>query len=491
MKKAALIAVSVLLMTGIIRAQNIDDALRYSQVFYSGTARFNSMGGAFTALGAGLSSLSQNPAGIGVYRSSEMSFSPQLNNIRSTSYFGGNTSDYLYNFSLNQGGFVRNLIKNERSSGLISLNFGYSFNKTNNLNQNIQVSGINNSSSITDYWASISDGWTKYQLGDEEPVAAIAYDSWLIDTLSGSNTEYGTVFSNYGDNPPSVYGQSVKRSANYEGYLGEHAISLGGNYSNKIFFGATFGINTLRYSSYFEHIESTDVLLTSKFKSLNYIDYFEDKGTGFTLKLGLIAKPIEILRIGIAIHTPTFYKIDEYFYEDISSKFTDGDSYHAHNEPLRFNYALNTPFRFLTGIGVQIQKSGIITADYEYVDYSSAYFFQTGDGYNYSDKNNSIRESLKSTSNFRLGGEFRLNKFYFRSGYGYYGKPFKAGEENSGLDYRTISGGIGFRERNISIDFGYVNYKSTQLNFLYPAVDYTLKTNKNMFSLTMGFKFGS
>jgi len=496
MKKTALIIVSVFVLSGIIRAQNFEDALRYSQVFYSGTARFNSMGGAFTALGADLSSLSQNPAGIGVYRSSELSITPQLNYIRSTTDFNGNTSDYLYNFNLSQGGLVRNIISKGGNTGLISFNFGYSFNMTNNLNQNVIVSGINNSSSIADSWAEMSNGYYKYELGDNVSVAAIAFDAWIIDTLSGSNTEYGTVYSNYGDNPPSKYGQDMRRSTIYDGYLGEHAISFGGNYSNKIYFGATFGINTLRYSSYFEHIETANSSLPSEFKSMDYIDYFEDRGTGFTFKFGLIAKPVEMLRIGIAFHTPTYYKIDEYFYEDISSKFTDGKDYHANNDPLRFNYALNTPFRLLTGIGVQINKIALISADYEFVDYSSAYFFQTGDGYNYSDKNNDIREALKSTGNYRLGGEFRMNKLYFRSGYGYYGKAFKPVEDNANLDYRTISGGVGFREKSVSVDFGYVNYKSSQKNYLYqldsgfdPA-DYNLSTMKNMFSLTLSYKFG-
>lgn len=496
MRKIVLIMVSVFILSGIIRSQNIDDALRYSRVFYSGTARFNSMGGAFTALGADLSSLSQNPAGIGVYRSSELSLTPQLNYIRSTTDFDGKTSDYLYNFNLNQGGFVRNIISKGGTTGLISFNFGYSFNMTNNLNQNVMVSGINNSSSIADSWAELSNGFYKDELGDEAPVAAIAFDAWIIDTLPGSNTEYGTVYSNYGDNPPSRYGQDVRRSSVYDGYLGEHAISFGGNYSNKIFFGATFGINTLRYSSYFEHIETANSSLPSQFKSMDYIDYFEDRGTGFTFKFGLIARPVEMLRIGIAFHTPTYYKIDEYFYEDISSKFTDGQNYHFHNDPLRFNYALNTPFRLLTGVGVQIKKFAVLSADYEFVDYSAAYFFQTGDGYNYSDKNSDIREAFKSTGNFRLGGEFRYNKLYLRSGYGYYGKAFKPVEDNANLDYRTISGGVGFREKGVSVDFGYVNYKSSQKNYLYqldssfdPA-DFNLSTMKNIFSLTLSYKFG-
>ena len=174
MKKSVLIIISVFILSGIIRAQNLDDALRYSQVFYSGTARFNSMGGAFTALGADLSSLSQNPAGIGVFRSSELSLTPQLNYIRSNTDFDGKSSDYLYKFSLNQGGFVSNIISGKGTTGLISLNFGYSFNMTNNLNQNVLVSGINNSSSIADSWSEISNGYYKWELGDEVPVAAMA-----------------------------------------------------------------------------------------------------------------------------------------------------------------------------------------------------------------------------------------------------------------------------------------------------------------------------
>ncbi|MBE3085421.1 MAG: UPF0164 family protein, partial [Bacteroidetes bacterium] len=99
MKRISLIIIAVLSMFTGIFAQNVDDALRYSQVFYGGTARFMSMGGAFTALGGDMSSLSQNPAGIGVFRSSELTISPQLFHIKSSAGFNGITSDNLYNFN--------------------------------------------------------------------------------------------------------------------------------------------------------------------------------------------------------------------------------------------------------------------------------------------------------------------------------------------------------------------------------------------------------
>lgn len=491
MKRISLVIIMALTgLTGIF-AQNVDDALRYSQIFYGGTSRFMSMGGAFTALGGDLSSLSQNPAGIGVFRSSEISLSPQLMKIKTDAGFNGMYSDYIYNFNLSQAGFVSNIISNNQESGLIKLNFGYSFNKTNNLNQNIMIQGTSNNGSMADYWAETSED---ILYNDLEGPAGIAYDAWVIDTLTGSGGRgYGTVFSNYGDNPPSVYGQNIRRLISYEGYTGEHALSIGGNYSNKIFFGATLGISKLNYSSHFEHLETMDLDIPSRFENFNYTDHYENTGTGYSLKLGAIIRPVETVRVGLAFHSPTWYRINEYFYESISSNFTDGGQFDFENDPMRYNYALTTPFRALAGVAVQIKKIAILSADYEFVDYSTARFSETGDNYDYSEKNRIIKNTLRSTSNIRLGGEVRLNNLYLRTGYGYYGKAFQPGEDNSELDYSSISFGAGFREKNVYFDLAYTNYKYSQVYLLYdianPAIA-DLSTSKNMFTVTLGFKFG-
>ena len=495
MKRISVIVIAVFSMFSGILAQNVDDALRYSQIFYGGTARYMSMGGAFTALGGDISSLNQNPAGIGVFRASEVTITPQLFHINSTAGFNGLTSDHLYNFNLNQAGIVSNIISNNNETGLISLNFGYSFNKTNNLNQSINIQGISSSSSMADYWASWGEGT---YFSDLEGPAGIAYDAWVIDdTISGSGgISYETVFSNYGKNPPSVYGQTVRRLISYEGYTGEHSFSIGGNYSNKIFFGATLGISRLKYISHFEHLEFTDQALPSQFKNFTYTDHFTNTGTGYSLKIGAIIKPIEIVRIGLAFHSPTFYRIDETYYENITTNFTDGDHYEFNNDPLGYNYALTTPFRALAGVAVQIHKVALLSVDYEFVDYSTARFSETGDNYDYSEKNLNIKNNLQSASNIRLGAEYRLNKVYFRGGYGYYGKAFQPGEENGNLDYNSISFGTGFREKNVSIDFAFTNYKYSQNYVLYPLDSSfdpaiaSLSSGKNIFTVTFGYKFG-
>jgi hypothetical protein len=504
MKKIGILIIVILSVSAGLAAQTLDDALRYSQVFYGGTARFNSMGGAFTALGGDISSLSQNPAGLGIFRSSELTITPQLFSITTKAGFNGTTSDNIDKFNLPQIGLVATLISNKNETGLITLNFGYSFNKTNNLSQSVVIQGVNNTSSMADYWAALGNSGnngsgTFYQ--QLQGAEGNAFDAWVIDTITGSGgNKYGTVFSNYGDNSTSAYGQKVQRIITNEGYIGEHSFSIGGNYSNRLFFGATFGVSVLRFTSHYEHRESTDISNPNNFTDFTYTDHYEDKGTGYSVKFGAIYKPVDAVRIGLAFHSPTWYKIDSYQYNDITSHVFD-QPWEKASTPSRFNYALATPYRLLAGVAVQIQKIALLSADYEFVDYSSARFSETGDGFDYGPSNLEIRNTLKSASNIRVGGELRLSNIYLRAGYGLYGKPFQSGDANSNLNYNSISFGTGFREQNFSIDLSYTNFRYSQKYFLYPvgndaqgqpippAVS-NLNTMKNMFSLTIGYKFG-
>lgn len=501
MKRTALfLAAAFMIFTGAL-AQNVDDALRYSQGFYFGTARFMSMGGAFTALGGDLSTLSQNPAGIGVFRSSEISLSPQLFHSRTTANYNGATDDYLYNFNLGQAGIVTNVINGTGTSGLISLNIGYSFNKTNNLNSSVRIQGKSTTSSMADSWADQSWGYYKSELEENRPYGYMAYKVFLIDTLPFSDLEYGTVFSDYGENSQSVYGQDMRRLVTNEGYTGEHAFSIGGNYSNKIFFGATLGVSRLRFTEHYEHLEKADYELTYGFQNFTYAKRTENTGTGVSLKIGAILKPVESLRIGLAFHSPSFYKINSIQYDDIVTNFDGYSPDEFSFEPLRYNYALTSPFKALAGIAYQYKKIALLSLDYEFIDYSTARFSETGDNFDYGEKNLDIKNTLKPASNIRIGGEFRMDKLYLRGGYGYYGKAFVASNENGNTYHRLISFGAGFREQNLSIDFGYSNMSNSQTYTLYSLYSENATNNlkpvtaifdasKNIFTVTLGYKFG-
>jgi hypothetical protein len=496
MKKFGILVIMLFSVLTGVKAQNTDDALRYSQVFYSGSARFMSMGGAFTALGGDLSSISLNPAGTAIFRSSEFSLTPQLYyNTTSSVWNGSKSKDATSLFNLNQIGIVSNIISNNTEKGLVNLNIAYSYNKTNNFTENITISGISNNSSMADFWASRAEGYSKNDMPDD---AYAAYYTGLIDTLSGSNTSYGTVFSRYGDNPNSTYGQQIKRVITNTGYSGEHSFSIGANISNKFFLGTTLGISRIKYTGHIEHLESDVNNAIYDFNSFTYVDHLEATGTGYSLKLGTIIKPVEFLRIGLAVQSPTVYRITENYYDDLSvhfdTKVNNVDSYEYSNNPASYKYTLTTPLRVNAGLAFQINKLAIISADYEFVDYNMMRFSNAIDNQSFSTENNDIRQMFKSASNIRLGAELRLSNIYLRGGYGYYGKAFKSSTDNKNLDYNSVSFGVGFRQQNFYFDLGCAMLSSSRQYFMYSDPGYLepagLSTTRNTFTATFGYKFG-
>lgn len=497
MKKTALIIFFLAAALNAGLAQNVDDALRYSQIFYNGTARFNSMGGAFTALGGDISSLNQNPAGIGLFRSSEISISPQLFNFRSRTNFNNSiTDDYLYNFNLGQAGIVLNLINNQSTSGLITLNFGYSYTMTNNFEESIEIDGVSKRSSLLDYWAEKIDGIVDSTLSDNLNAADayLGWYTWLLDPLSGTYDTYGTAYTNYGKYDAD-YGKNMTRIITNSGYTGEHAISLGGNFSNNFFLGATLGITRLEYESKFEHTEKSDSVLASGFRDFNYSYYYRNWGTGYSLKVGFIYKPLEPLRIGFSFQSPTLFRISEYLNDNIVSHVDGRETTTQENEASWFKYSLTTPFRATLGVAYQLKKLGVISAEYEFVDYGMAKFAVVGDDeFDYTPKNQAIKNTLKSASNLRVGAEARLNRLYFRGGYGYYGKAYKTGDINDNSFYNSYSGGVGFREQNIYVDFGFTRISNTKNYILYSTENETPisnnSLNRNIFTVSFGYKFG-
>ncbi|MGD0582034.1 MAG: hypothetical protein ABR974_03710 [Bacteroidales bacterium] len=492
MKRSILTLISAFAIIAGAYSQNVDDALRYSQDFYGGTARAISMGDAFTSLGADLSAISINPAGTGMFRSMEISFTPQISyNSANSTFNGTKTSDYRYNLALPQIGIVGCLISHDRTSGLVALNFAYSYNAVNNYNANITMSGVSQNSSMADYWAKSSQGINYTNLTGG---AGIAFDTWIMDTISGSHgNTYGTTFSHYGDSTTSKYGQTITRVVTDDGYKGEHTFSVGANFSNKLFLGATLGITVIQYTGHYDHMENDINNTIFDFKDFAYTNHFEESGTGYSFKIGAIYRPIDLIRIGFAFHAPVPYRMHEYFYDNITSNFDNGDTYSSANEAMTYDYTLTTPMKLLGGISFQIRKVAIISADYEYIDYRQARFSNGSDGYDFSNENQSIQSILNSASNFRVGVEYRIGSVYIRGGYGYYGSAFAkgTGELNENMVYNSISGGVGFRQHNFYLDLAYSDLFYTQKYLMYdgqpdPAI---LQIGRNTFTATIGMKF--
>ncbi len=492
MKKILYTLTTILLSTGIY-AQNLVDALRYSDYRITGTARSTAMGNAFGALGADFSSLSTNPAGLGLYRSGEFILTSNIGKSNvDGSYLNAPANESKYNFSLDNIGYVAT-IKPASESGLVSLNFGVGFNRLKNYSMNMLAAGNNAQNSIlTGFTKRVND---EYLAPDDfDPYyEALAYDTYLMD-YDENNDEF------YNDLTDQGYGQSQQKTTNRSGYINEYLFSVAANFNHKIYVGATIGVHDLYFresTDLYEYDENNNI---NFFNSLNFKTDLRTSGTGFNFKLGAIFKPTDELRLGVAVHTPTFYRLHDNYSNTMLSNLTfDGkvESHTARSPYGEYDYDMETPLRFLFSAAYVIGKKGLVSIDYEIVDFSTIKL-RNGGSYNYqfTSENSDIAEAYKSVGNLHIGGEYRVtDNVSLRAGYENYPSAFKSyalekEQPNSNANYSALSAGMGFRQGGFFADIAYKHGLNEEHNTLYNGSNlakYDMKANN--FILSLGFKF--
>lgn len=464
-------------------SQNDMDVMRYSQITFGGTARFNSMAGSMGALGGDISTLSFNPAGIGVFRKSEFSFSPSLFlQTTSSTYKDMNNVDGRLNFNFGNIGIVVTFPLKNTTSGWNSLNFGFGYNRTNNFYNRITTSAPNKTSSLLDTYVDEAYGKKPKDLDDFS--TGLAYDAFLINPLLKNSTQYVHVIPHYGE--------LQTKNLETKGGMGDIDISFGGNYQDRLYIGATLGIVRLNYQEEYRFSETDEKDTIDGFKSFAYRQSLNSSGTGINFKVGVIAKATDWLRLGAAIHSPTKISMaDIYSYsfhsvlENISPPVHDAKSPEGN-----FNYIITTPFRAIGSIGFIINKRGLLNAEYEYVNYKNGYLSSTP--MVFSDVNRYIRKQYVSAGNIRIGGEMRFDPISLRLGYALYGSPFANGI-NKAADRASYTAGIGYRKNSFFLDAAFVLSKYRDYSYLYdPAFNNSsVKNDYTATSLifTIGFRF--
>jgi hypothetical protein len=485
MKK--LIFIISTLLPFLCAAQNQVDALRYSQSIFSGTARNNAMGGAFGALGGDFSSLSTNPAGLGIYRSSEFIFTPQFSyNSSSASYLDGTLDDYKFRMNFANVGFVATHVSG-REEGWITTSFAAGYNRLADFNHYVKIEGQNSSNSMTDYFAAIANGTNSNNLYDLSENIGMAWDSYLINPTNSDSTLYESALSRYG--------VVQTKDINTKGGMGEYVISLAGNYNNKLYIGGTLGIQSVRYVENSDYTESDPKDSIPYFKKFSYQNDLKTTGSGFNFKFGLIYRPTDWIRLGGAIHTPTFLNLHDDYSSSLQATFTDtvlgtGEKY---NSTLgSYDYELTTPFRAIGSIGFILGKFAIIGIEYEYVDYTSARL--RANDYPFRTENNAIETAYTATGNIKVGAEYKSGPFSLRGGYGFYGSPYKAGEINENATRSSYNAGFGIRNDDFYFDMAFTYSKGSEKYFLYdpsvvPVSAANIKNTNVGVMATFGFKF--
>lgn len=471
-----------LLTSSATFAQYATDALRYSEINQTGSARFQALGGNHASIGGDPSAISGNPAGLGFYNRSEFTISPAVTIAGTkTNYLGTDTkeSNGLFNIPqaslifASQPGFQR---KWKRSA------FGVSFSRQQSFQNGYAYGGRNNKSAYLDNvlenvnTARTSEADLKADFdanAQSGPIAysipAAYYQMYLINPTTALGPPYQAVDAN------SVVDQSGDFTS--KGSTSQWTFAYAGNLNDKFYLGGNVGFSRIRYeySSRFsdDYVNSPE---------LTYIDQFEDfvvKGTGVNLSLGAIYKFNPMFQIGGTLVSPTFSAIKETFSQSVSAGYVDGKVTGPDGNlitptytslpiaPNDFEYSLTGPLRGNLGATVFFQNKGFITGTVEYVGYSGmrarTSYLTSADNQNFkTDVKNEVMDTFRNAVNFRLGGEVRANIFRARIGGAYIADPYLTRTDGIDRSKLLFSAGVGVRTDRFFVDLAgtFTTYKS-------------------------------
>lgn len=483
----------------------------------NGTARYVGMGGAMEALGADISTIGSNPAGIGLFRSSQATISGGLvsqGDATTQPTFGGISAKIdgnKTNASFDQLGFVYVMRTGESNF----VNFAFNYHKSRNFDQLLTAGGLLDKASQNKLTA------MKYPYGNDYNWNAVDanYSSMLTPITNEKGEQVGLDYLN---GTEYLFGQYQK------GYIGEYDFNISGNLHDRVYLGLTVGLRDVNYrtnSYYTENLENNTT--AESWESLR-ID-----GTGFDIKAGVIFRPIENspFRVGLYVNTPTWYDLSLASANDVTMADQQGRA--DKGQSTNYDYKLYTPWKFGVSLGHTVANSLALGVTYEYADYGcidnrindGGYYNDWGYYYEESSSDHSMNDNTKSTlkgvSTLKFGLEYKpLPELSIRLGYNYVSpmfskQGFRDGSlQSPGVAYATstdytnwtatnrVTAGFGYQFKKWFVDLAY-QYSQTNGDF-YPFMSYisdsssadnciangTKVSNKrNQLLLTLGYRF--
>ncbi|MFN8356745.1 MAG: hypothetical protein U0Y10_19990 [Spirosomataceae bacterium] len=461
--------------TGVF-AQYAADAFRYSQTNVSGTARFQALGGNHSALGADLSSAAGNPAGIGMYSRSELNITPGASIIGTkTQYISTTTNEnkavpVFSNFGVVFAGDRRsNPVYGNWHGGALAVTYS----RQNSFQNRFGYFGLNNRSSMADSFveqanarganATTLDQEYNPNTNSSQSPESMYYQMYLINPDSKTD---GAPYSRFDKQSPTEQTGLFTST----GAVSQWNFAYGGNYDDKLYLGVALGIARFRYEY---KASQTDRYVGGKiFNSFTFGDDLSVQGKGINFSLGMIYKPVQNIRIGASLTTPTWYDVAETYNSSISVNLVGIPSTDNNGKPILikelspvstdpndFDYQITTPLKASGGIALFFGngKKGFISADAEYVAYDNIRVKTTtltsSGNANFEQSNRKdIQNTYKSVVNFKLGSEFRQGPMYYRGGVAYFADPYKVNVDNIDRTRLVYSAGLGYRNEGFYVD---------------------------------------
>jgi hypothetical protein len=450
--------------------QNLHEVVRYGTETLNGTARYQSLGGAFGALGGDLSAISNNPAGSTVFAFSEAGLTADIQSFKNDAvFFGNQESDQKSTFNIGQVGFVL-VLKNPSVSNWDKLAFGFNTQMVNNFNNKVYFEGTNTNRGLQTYFLAHANGVSyDFDLGDTRNISNeyvfqgnrgysaqqtyLALRSHLMNYDKDNNEYYvpGVFNENKGiDQTHLVYSTGGQRL---------YSLNFAGRYNEKLSIGANLNFYSIDYS---ETKETFDYYLdqeNSFIKEVLFQEELRTFGTGVSIQIGAIYQASKAFRLGFSYTSPTFYALEDEQMQALSVKSQDdldGEVYTEQIKPDVVNligpYYIRTPSKTQASAALVVGTSGFISADIGIKNYANANVSdEAGTGFGY--LNNRIVNDLASSTFMRVGGEKRFGDVSLRAGYWKEQSPYK----NTTIkeDFTGYSLGLGIRFGGSALDFSF------------------------------------
>lgn len=552
MKKIVLI-IFTSLTACFTQAQEISEAIRYAQDNLNGTARFRAMGGAFGALGGDLSSLNVNPAGSVIFSNNQAGATLSNFNIKNKSnYLGNNTVEQNNSLDLNQAGAVFVFKNTNSKSDWKKFSLAVNYENTNDFENSIVSAGTNQNNSIDQYFLSYANGnggvKTQYidsfyyshsldnsgnpilgtnglpienynllsnyfgnsqtsisnnldsyiyqYIGEVDGVdsfrnqqAFLGYEGFIINpsiTNDPNNRNYVSLV------PEGNYYQENEVSST--GYNGKISFNGATSYKDKLFLGINLNTHFVDYNQSSSFYEDNDAPLTSQYtvSRLRFNNDLYTYGNGFSFQLGAIIKATKEIRLGLAYESPTYYNLNDELTQSLRvvSEATNLNATNDLINPQVINayepYKLQTPSKVTGSFAYIFGKTGLLSIDYALKNYSNTQYKPNTD---FNAINDAMTNILDNTSELRMGGEYKIEKWSLRGGYRFEQSPYK--NQTAMGDLTGYSGGLGYNFGNTKLDLSYSTSKrgSNQRFFSQGFTDAaTINTTNNNVSLTVLFE---
>ncbi|GJM31710.1 MAG: hemin receptor [Saprospiraceae bacterium] len=468
-----------------LNAQNETDALRYSLFEYGGTARSIGAGSALGALGADFSVMNTNPAGLGWYRKSIFSLTPAIAGASISSTLANDSNGPISDesnskFHMASVGIV--VASKPPGSQWRAFNFGMGFNRIADFNQEFYYEGASKGS-IVDRFQELANS----EFGFDEFESGLAFDA---EALYDFNND-GFYDSDLELAPDALI--SRNQTVRSSGSINELVLAFAGNYKEKLLLGMSVGVPFVNFNEEKTYQESDPDDMVPAFDDLEYIEDLTTTGVGINLKLGLLVRVNQMIRLGAAVHTPTAYNLNDNYTSEMTYNYTDNNVAYqgsATSPDGSFEYKLRTPWRVFGNAGVIFGKSGFLSGEIEYVNYQNAELRFTDFRDSEREANQLIAKNLKSAINVKVGGELVYDIFRFRAGLGMQQSAL-TGDDTFNPNFSL---GLGIREQSLFVDFAYrfssvketyVPYRTSEAPMQFVDND----INKSYIAVTLGFKF--